>query len=55
MYLVEIRPKARKYIEKPPRTVQRRVLAALTALADDPYPPASSRLTNRDTVAATYR
>ncbi|MGH3426907.1 MAG: type II toxin-antitoxin system RelE family toxin [Terriglobales bacterium] len=45
-YRVEIRAAARKYIKKLPRPQQIRILDALASLGNDPYPPASKRLTN---------
>ncbi len=44
-YEIEWKPAARKEIRKLDPTVRRRVLAAVTALAADPRPPASVNLT----------
>lgn len=47
-YTVRVSSAARRQIRKLPRDAQSRVLAVLSLLADEPRPPAATKLTGRE-------
>lgn len=47
-YAVYFKPSADRQLAKLPRDVQRRIVAAIEALADDPRPPGAVKITGDD-------
>jgi len=47
VYRIAFKPAARRQLQKLPREAQRRIVACIEKLADDPYPPGAKKLKSK--------